>query len=136
MAEQLKLIAEKVSSEGHEFLSSEELLISLLGVGRYIANTVLCFSIGIPKPALDTNMIRVLERVFSYESKRSRAREDRDFWSFAERMVPVNNPKEYNWGILDLASQVCKSNKPVCEDCPISDNCDYYRKVTIIERKV
>lgn len=128
-ARQLKEVAERVSETGPRALENRQDLMTLPGVGRYIANTVLCFSRGDPEPALDTNMIRVLIRVFGVQSKRARARDDRAFWDFAETLVPEARPREYNWGVLDLAAQVCKHTKPLCTSCPLTDICVYYQNL-------
>lgn len=123
---QIRRIARIVSEAGRESLRDDMFLENLPGIGRYIKNSVLCFAFGEQKPALDTNMIRVIQRVFSYRSKRSRPREDPDLWNFAEELVPTDFPREYNWGVLDLASAVCKPRNPICHECPLENICDFY----------
>jgi len=127
---QIRSLAEIVAREGKQNLQDEGFLNRLPGVGRYIRNCVLCFAFGKAKPALDTNMIRVVERVFSFRSKRSRPREDPEFWIFAEELVPINKPREYNWGVLDLAFSICKPKKPICIECPLNNICNYYHSLS------
>lgn len=124
-AQQMRIVAEKIASSDPIFLKDEAFLRSLPGVGRYISNAVLCFAFGIPKPALDTNMIRVLQRVFEVKSTRSRAREDRQLWEFAEMLVPADHCREYNWGVLDLAAALCKPKNPLCVQCPLMQICSW-----------
>lgn len=131
-AQQMLAIAETVEDAGIESLHSQSFLDSLPGVGRYIRNAVLCVAFGEARPMLDTNMIRVICRVFGIESKRSRAREDRQLWNFAETLVPVNSCREFNWGILDLASAVCKPRNPHCLECVVSQLCNFCREKGII----
>lgn len=121
----LQRVAEEVMERGAELLRDKSELLSLPGVGPYTANAVLCFSFGEPEPTLDRNMIRVLERVFSFRSKRSRPHTDPDFWEFATSLVPVESPNEYNWGILDLAARICRPSGPRCSECPLLQICDY-----------
>jgi len=124
-AHQLRLIAESVALADPEMLRSREFLFSLPGIGKYIVNSVACFAFAEPKPALDTNMIRVIQRVFGIRSRRSRPREDEQLWNVAESLVPQDRCREFNWGVLDFASAVCRARKPICSDCPLRKICDF-----------
>lgn len=128
-AKQIQLVSSAVVNSGVDSLSDPDFLNQLPGIGKYIRNAVLCFAFGYPKPALDTNMIRVLRRVFGAASKRSRAREDPQLWLFAEAVVPHEHSREFNWGILDLAALVCKSRSPKCTECPLVEICTFYAEV-------
>jgi A/G-specific adenine glycosylase len=101
-------------------------LLELLGVGDYIANAVLCFAFGKGVPLLDSNVIRVIKRVFSVESKKERARTDKELWAFAGSLVPKAKAVDYNRGILDFAAAVCTARNPKCQICPNKKICDYY----------
>jgi A/G-specific adenine glycosylase len=121
----------KTAAKEYESVAPENLLLdtfwrSLPGVGRYISNMVRCSAFGHAAPALDTNMIRVVQRVFGWMSSRKRPREDSKLWAFAETLVPGDNCREFNWGILDFGAVVCTARKPKCSECPISAICDFY----------
>ena len=128
-AEQLQEIASKVKEVDLSKLKSDKFLRSMRGVGPYISNSVRCIAYGIPVPALDTNMIRLIERVFGWHSKRARAREDKNLWHFAESLVPKNACREYNWGVLDFGAAICTSRNPKCSICPLQDICNYYQEL-------
>jgi len=128
-AGQLQQIAQAVIDSSGEVLKSDEMLRKLPGVGRYISNSVRCCAFGVPAPAMDTNLIRVMKRVFGWISQRKRPREDGRMWQLAETLIPENLPREFNWGMLDFASAVCTHRKPKCESCPINDICNYYAAV-------
>lgn len=125
-AGQLKSIAQRVVDTKAEVLKSDEQLRKLPGVGRYISNSVRCCAYGVPAPAMDTNLIRVMGRVMGWRSLRKRPREDRRLWEMAERLVPAHQPREFNWGMLDFASTICTHRRPKCEICPIQNMCDYF----------
>lgn len=108
---------------------NEEALRKLPGVGRYTANAVLCFAYHKDVPLLDTNVIRVLARVFSVRSKAKRPRDDPELWRFAADLVPKKKPISYNRAVLDLAARVCIHRKPKCSLCPLTSICDYYTTV-------
>lgn len=101
-------------------------LLTLLGVGDYIANAVLCFAFNRDVPLLDSNVIRVIKRVFSVESKKERARTDKKLWEFAESLVAKGKAVDYNRGILDFAALICTAKKPKCKICPNAKICDYF----------
>lgn len=126
-AKQLQEMAVKIKDANAEQIRSDKFLRSMRGVGRYISNSVRCIAFGIPVPALDTNMIRIIERVFGWRSERARAREDKKLWQFAETFVPENACREYNWGVLDFGAAVCTFRNPKCGICPLQDICDYYQ---------
>ena len=122
---QLMKIARGIKGASFNQLMSDEFLRSFPGIGRYISNTVRCFAFNIPEPALDSNMIRIIERVFHYKSDRKRLREDRNLWYFASTLVPITTPKEYNWGILDFGSDLCTHYNPKCSSCFLQKICAY-----------
>ena len=105
-----------------------EKLLELPGVGMYAANAVLSFAYSKDVPLLDTNFIRIIYRVFGIKSNKSRARNDRKIWEFAETLIPIGNSKDFNLAILDFAALVCRAKKPKCSTCPIRNIC-LYRKV-------
>lgn len=135
-AKQLQQIAQAVIDSGGTVLESDAALRALPGVGRYISNSVRCCAFGVPAPAMDTNLIRVMNRVFGWTSHRKRPREDRKLWQCAEALVPDDMPREFNWGMLDFAAAICTQRKPKCEQCPINEICTYYaanRQVQALE---
>jgi DNA (cytosine-5)-methyltransferase 1 len=127
-----KAIVEKFSGEIPE---SEDKLLELPGVGRYIACAVECFAFNKPKAVLDTNVIRILNRVFGIQSEKNRPRDDPCLWDFAQTLVPTNNAKEYNWGLLDYGALVCKSKEPLCRECVVHNICIFHKKMKFDTKK-
>lgn len=123
----LKLMAKQITDHyGGRVPRAVEALLRLPGVGRYTANAVLCFAFRRDVPLLDTNVIRVLSRVFSVRSKVSRPRDDPDLWRFTAELVPKGNAVSFNRAILDFAAQICTHRAPRCMLCPQAPICDYY----------
>jgi A/G-specific adenine glycosylase len=92
-------------------------IIRVKGIGRYIGSAILCFGYNRPYAILDTNVIRVFERVLGISKERSRAREDKKLWEFAQAILPQNDYVDYNYALLDFASEVCSASKPKCSNC-------------------
>lgn len=116
----------KAISNKVEIPCNRDDLEQLPGVGPYIANAFLLSACNERVPVVDTNIRRLLKRVFSVEVGRD-PRRDPSAWRFVERILPEENYREFTWALLDLAALICKSRKPSCHECPISLVCDYYR---------
>jgi len=110
---------------GGRIPSTEKALLKLPGVGQYAANAVLSFSHGRKVPMVDTNFIRVIQRVFGLTSSKARARNDKQLWEFAEKLVPRRRSREFNLAVLDFAALICKYGNPQCGKCPIISICTY-----------
>ena len=129
-ASRLKSAATVIVKEfGGKVPEANDKLLELPGVGRYIASAVECFAFNKPKAVLDTNVIRIFNRVFGIKSKKSRPRDDLRLWSFAQTLIPVNNAKEYNWGLIDYGALVCKSKDPLCGKCILYNICIFHKKI-------
>ena len=106
--------------------SSEKELLALPGVGKYIANAVLCFAYSSRVPLVDVNALRLYERVFSLQSAKRRAREDPAVWQFAADLLP-NDFKEYNWAVIDFCAKMCTVSTPKCNACPVNWSCNWFQ---------
>lgn len=118
-AVRLRAVAEFAATHG--LPNDEKTLLTIPGVGRYMARAVLCFAYGEPLGVLDSNVIRILDRVFGVQSKRKRPHTDPDLWAFADSLVPANDARNYNLGLLDLSAILCRPVRPHCENCPITE---------------
>jgi len=126
-AHRLRTMARQIAhTHGGTIPRTKEGLDGLQGVGDYIAAAVLVFAYNRPLGVLDTNVIRVLRRVFGVQAKTARARTDRDLWAAASELVPLGDARDYNLAILDFAALVCVSGRPRCDECPLSDQCKYF----------
>ena len=94
-------------------------LLSLPGVSEYIACAVRCFAWNLPEPLIDTNTVRIIGRVSGWEVKDS-SRRNKRFRDALATLVDIDDPRSYNYGLLDLAHQLClKKQAPLCNKCPL-----------------
>ena len=136
-ASRLKSVAKVIVEKfGGKIPEVDDKLLELTGVGQYIASAVECFAFNKPKAVLDTNVIRIFNRVFGIKSEKSRPRDDPRLWSFAQTLVPANNAKEYNWGLIDYGALVCKSKEPLCGECILYNICMFYRKIKYVAKSI
>ncbi len=124
-ARSLSLLAKKMTEMNGRFPSDMETITQLPNVGQYIANAVLLFCKHEPRPLLDTNMARVLERFFG-PRKLSDIRYDPYLQALAMSVVQCKYPKEMNWAILDFAALICLIKKPLCNACILNKLCTFY----------
>src|SRR6185503_5916389 len=122
-ARNLHQLAKQVSGVGCQVPADPEELIKLPGVGRYTAGAVACFAYEKPVAAVDTNVKRVLERVFLGEGRR-----EKDVWALAERLVPKNGKRawRFNQAIMELGALVCTARSPKCPKCPVRTECLWF----------
>lgn len=100
-------------------------LISLPGVSHYIASAVRCFAFGHPDVILDTNTVRVVGRLFGLPVTDS-SRRSRLFRAVLEELIDVEQPREFNFALIDFAALICKSKTPLHEQCHLNQYCCFY----------
>lgn len=105
--------------------AEETSLLSIPHVGLYISHAVLCFGYGQRWPVVDSNVARVLSRVYGLPLPRD-ARE-KWIWDIAELVLPNKDCRDYNYGLLDIGATVCKSRAPECPRCYLRTICTYSR---------
>jgi A/G-specific adenine glycosylase len=101
-------------------------LIKLPGVGRYTAGAVATFAYEKPVPAVDTNVSRVIRRVFFGErGAGSGSIEPRKVWDLAEKIVPKQGKRawRFNQAMMELGALICVARKPKCDRCPVRKSC-------------
>jgi A/G-specific adenine glycosylase len=101
-------------------------LQALPGVGRYTAGAVASFAYGEPAPILDTNVRRVLTRIFVRRRPTSPARLDRRLWALAEAVIPAGEAWTMNQSLMDFGATVCTARNPKCPSCPLASLCAFY----------
>jgi len=112
---------------GGEVPRQMEQLLALPYVGRYGAAAVACFAFGERRAVIDANVSRVYQRGFSFPIPPPRLSSADTLWDFAERLVPQQGAKEFNWAVLDLGGTICTPRRPSCNRCPLKTLCNAYR---------
>lgn len=97
-----------------------EKLISIRGIGQYIAGATLCFSTNRPYTLIDTNIVRVIGRVFDLDLS-GEARRRKPIIQAITSIAPTDNTREYYYSLIDLANLICHNRNPDCKNCPFSE---------------
>jgi A/G-specific adenine glycosylase len=114
---------EAVEKYGGRIPDDPDALQSLKGIGRYTVGAVLSFAFGHAAPILDTNVRRLLHRVFIGEGDAKRYSVQKDLWELSEALIPAGKGYEFNQALMDFGATVCTARKPVCLVCPLNDIC-------------
>lgn len=104
----------------------EKALRSLKGIGRYTAGALLSFAFGKDAPILDTNVKRVLGRVFLGPRRLKRLKGQRALWELAAALVPNGRAYDFNQALMDFGATWCTPRKPRCLPCPMRSFCRSY----------
>ena len=114
----LHQIAKEIMNDNNGHLPSDiQILQKLPGIGRYTAHAVACFSFGQHTAVVDTNVRRVLSRLFP------KLFHSIDEWELAESMLPKRKAYEWNQALMELGSTLCTAAHPRCVDCPLKQHC-------------
>lgn len=101
-----------------------EVLESLPGVGPYTAGAVASIAYGVPVPAVDGNVTRVVSRLYAVEEDVTRTTTQRRIRRKAADLVPAQDPGAFNQALMDLGAQVCLPRRPRCAACPVTSWCE------------
>lgn len=122
-----------VDQHGGRVPSDPEVLVRLPGIGPYTAGAVACFAYERDVPFADTNMRRVLRRVFfgadagtdagAGAGGRGSAAEEREMLAVAGELVPPGRGWEWNQALMELGALRCAARRALCDGCPLEAVC-------------
>ena len=112
-----------VREHGGKVPSDPAALRTLPGVGEYTAGAVASFAYERRTPAIDTNVERVLSRVFDIRGRG--AARYRRLGRLAQAILPTRGRTawEFNQALMDLGALVCRARNPACAACPVLPAC-------------
>lgn len=98
-------------------------LIRLPGVGSYTASAILSFAFGERVPTVDSNVKRVIARLFCVQDPINKSRAKERINRLAAQLIPKENPDRFNQGIMELGAILCIPRTPSCPTCPVQGEC-------------
>ena len=109
---------------GGRFPDNYEDIRSLAGVGDYTAGAIASIAFGLPVPAVDGNVLRVVSRINGDESDITLAATKQRIQRQVADIIPKGEAGRFNQGLMELGATVCLPNgAPLCERCPAKDFC-------------
>lgn len=98
-------------------------LQALPGIGRSTAAAILAQAYGQRHAILDGNVRRLLARHAAIEGWPGSAPVQNRLWEESERRLPITQLADYTQAIMDLGSNICRARQPLCEACPVAEDC-------------
>ena len=117
---------ESMARYGGQLPSDEETLRSFKGIGEYTAGAVLSFAFGQRAAILDTNVARVLFRVFVGRGDLKGHAMRRHLWEVSRTVLPRTQVFDFNQALMDFGATQCTARKPKCLICPMRSGCAAY----------
>jgi A/G-specific adenine glycosylase len=114
---------EAVARYGSQLPADEETLLSFKGIGAYTAGALRSFAFRERAAILDTNVARVLFRVFVGKGDPKSHAMKRRLWALSETLVPHREVFDFNQALMDLGAMVCVARRPKCLVCPMMKGC-------------
>jgi len=103
-------------------------ILAIKGIGPYTAGAVLSIAYGVPEPAVDGNVFRVLSRVLSVWEDIAKPQTRKTFEALVREIIDPNNPSFFNQGIMELGATICKPKNPLCSQCPVQTECKAFNE--------
>ena len=98
-------------------------LRDLPGIGPYTAGAIACFAFEQDVGFFDTNIRRVLHRVFIGPELPKEQVTTRELQTLADDLVPAGEGYTWNQALMELGAVVCTARKPTCLICPLQRHC-------------
>jgi len=118
---------ESVAKYNGDLPGDEETLRSFKGIGAYTAGAVMSFAFGKRAAILDTNVARVLHRLFVGKGNhRKKGPTEKRLWEISRAVLPHRHVFDFNQALMDFGATVCNARKPQCLMCPMTAKCRSY----------
>jgi A/G-specific adenine glycosylase len=128
-ARNLHRLARSITANGRDpggtLPADPSALRRLPGIGPYTAGAVASFAYERRAPLVDTNVARVLRRVFAPHADPKIGGGRRLLWELAAALLPRTGRAAWthNQALMELGALVCTARRPQCAVCPVRPLC-------------
>ncbi len=121
--------AAKIIAERGAFPATFKEWLSLPGIGEYTAGAICSIALGLPTPAVDGNVLRVISRVAGSFDDIADIETKKRFTAVLRDIYPHDATSDFTQALMELGAMICIPNgKPLCSSCPLADLCAAYRE--------
>src|SRR5947207_7630202 len=117
---------ETLARYGGRLPDDADALRGMAGIGRYTAGAILAFAYRHDAALVDTNVRRVLGRVFLGRRRLGRLRGPKAMWDLARALLPERRAYDYNQALMDFGATWCTARAPKCGHCTMKGLCASY----------
>ena len=118
-----------VRDHGGVFPRTVEALRTLPGIGPYTSGAIAAFAFEQDVGFIDTNMRRVLHRLFYGVEVPTALSTDRELESLAAEVVPTGQGWMWNQALIEFGALQCTARRPACVICPLQRECAAYPSI-------
>ena len=111
----------RCANYGGRLPSDEATLLSFKGIGAYTAGAIRSFAFRERAAILDTNVARVLFRVFVAKGDPKSHAMKRHLWTLSETLMPHAHVFDFNQALMDFGAMICVARNPKCLVCPMAE---------------
>ena len=131
---------EIMEKHGGHFPNEYDKILSLKGIGNYTAAAISSIAFGLPYPAVDGNVIRIVSRIFGICDDVTQPVVVKKITAICEMEIDNKRPGVFNQAAMDFGAIQCVPRNPDCDECPFQSSCYAYTvylsdSQTIIEKR-
>lgn len=109
-------------------------LVRLPGIGKYTAGAISSIAFGIPVPAVDGNVLRVITRITADDRDIGKDSVKQAISKAVQEIIPMRRAGDFNQALIELGAIVCAPNGPAkCTECPVAHLCEAYKQGIVTE---
>lgn len=116
--------------------ADHQALLSLPGIGKYTAGAIMSLAFNKEYPIVDANIERVFSRIFNIDTPIKEKEAQRFIWRKAKELIPPGEARHFNQALMELGALVCTPKNPLCNACPVRDDCEALRLGVVTERPI
>lgn len=120
-----------MEDHGGVFPSSYDEISKLKGIGPYTAGAIASIAFGLPEPAVDGNVMRVLARLFEVDYDIGIPTNRKIFQAMMEVLIDPARPGDFNQALMDLGSDIESPVNPRPEESPVKEYSAAYQHGTM-----
>ncbi|MGT2926948.1 A/G-specific adenine glycosylase [Streptococcus cuniculipharyngis] len=116
----MQAAAQQIMSDfGGQFPSNHQDISRLKGIGPYTAGAIASIAFGLPEPAVDGNVMRVMARLFEVNHDIGDPKNRKIFQKIMEILIDPERPGDFNQALMDLGTDIESAKNPRPEESPI-----------------
>lgn len=118
-----------MADHGGVFPNTYEDIRTLAGVGDYTAGAIASIAFGLPVPAVDGNVLRVVARITGDGDDIATPAMKKKITAVLAEVIPLDAPGDFNQALMELGATICLPNgAPLCEKCPAAGFCRAFQE--------
>lgn len=120
-----------MEDHGGVFPATYEAISKLKGIGPYTAGAIASIAFGLPEPAVDGNVMRVLARLFEVDYDIGVPTNRKIFQAMMGVLIDPERPGDFNQALMDLGSDIESPVNPRPEESPVKEFSAAYQHGTM-----